>query len=59
MNTNFQRLAEKSLGSTNLRQVVKLPEGEDLNEWLAYNGFYSYFFFYFYIIILIFSLLFY
>ncbi len=25
-------------GSGNLRQAVKLPEGEDLNEWLAVHG---------------------
>jgi MOB kinase activator 1 len=26
------------LGSGSLRKAVKLPEGEDLNEWLAVNG---------------------
>ena len=30
-------------GSGNLRLAVKLPEGEDLNEWLAVHGKLSYF----------------
>jgi len=34
----LSKLAEASLGSGNLRLAVKVPEGEDLNEWLAYNG---------------------
>jgi len=29
--------ATETLGSTNLRQAVKLPNGEDRNEWLAVN----------------------
>ncbi|NWI90469.1 MOB1A kinase, partial [Pitta sordida] len=29
--------AEATLGSGNLRQAVLLPEGEDLNEWIAVN----------------------
>ncbi|MBN3287306.1 MOB1A kinase, partial [Polyodon spathula] len=29
--------AEATLGSGNLRQAVVLPEGEDLNEWIAVN----------------------
>ena len=29
--------AEATLGSGNLRQAVMLPEGEDLNEWVAVN----------------------
>ncbi|KAJ5243375.1 uncharacterized protein N7469_001702 [Penicillium citrinum] len=29
--------AEATLGSGSLRKAVKLPEGEDLNEWLAVN----------------------
>lgn len=29
--------ATNTLGSGNLRQAVKLPEGEDLNEWIAVN----------------------
>eukprot|EP01115_Flamella_aegyptia_P012436 TRINITY_DN6205_c0_g1_i1.p1 TRINITY_DN6205_c0_g1~~TRINITY_DN6205_c0_g1_i1.p1 ORF type:complete len:222 (+),score=43.00 TRINITY_DN6205_c0_g1_i1:27-692(+) len=32
-----QSLAECVLGSGNLRLAVTLPEGEDLNEWLAVN----------------------
>ncbi|KAK9381898.1 Mob1/phocein [Kockiozyma suomiensis] len=37
--TNFQlrQYAEATLGSGSLRHAVKLPEGEDLNEWLAVN----------------------
>jgi len=30
--------AEATLGSGNLREAVRLPEGEDLNEWLAVNS---------------------
>ena len=29
---------DKGKGSGNLRLAVKLPEGEDLNEWLAVHG---------------------
>ncbi|ODH39749.1 hypothetical protein ACO22_01795 [Paracoccidioides brasiliensis] len=37
--TNYQlrQFAEATLGSGSLRKAVKLPEGEDLNEWLAVN----------------------
>jgi hypothetical protein len=34
------KYAEASLGSGDLRKAVKCPEGEDINEWLAYNGSY-------------------
>lgn len=30
--------AEATLGSGNLRAAVMLPEGEDLNEWIAVNS---------------------
>ena len=30
--------AAATLGSGNLRQAVQLPEGEDLNEWVAVNS---------------------
>lgn len=30
--------AAATLGSGNLRQAVMLPEGEDLNEWVAVNS---------------------
>lgn len=30
--------AEATLGSGNLRMAVMLPEGEDLNEWVAVNS---------------------
>lgn len=30
--------AAATLGSGNLRQAVVLPEGEDLNEWVAVNS---------------------
>lgn len=33
----MQRYAEATLGSGNLRRAVMLPDGEDLNEWLAVN----------------------
>ncbi|ODQ50673.1 Sid2p-Mob1p kinase complex regulatory subunit Mob1 [Saitoella complicata NRRL Y-17804] len=33
----LRRLAEATLGSGNLKKAVQLPEGEDLNEWLAVN----------------------
>ena len=31
------RHAAATLGSGNLRQAVMLPEGEDVNEWIAVN----------------------
>ena len=34
----LRQYAEATLGSGSLRKAVKLPEGEDLNEWLAVNG---------------------
>ncbi len=41
--TSYQlrQFAEATLGSGSLRKAVKLPEGEDLNEWLAVNGMYT------------------
>ncbi|BGO93332.1 hypothetical protein NBRC10512_000067 [Rhodotorula toruloides] len=33
----LKKYAEATLGSGNLRMAVVLPEGEDLNEWLAVN----------------------
>lgn len=30
--------AQNTLGSGNLRLAVQLPEGEDLNEWIAVNS---------------------
>lgn len=38
--TSYQlrQYAEVTLGGGSLRKVVKLPEGEDLNEWLAVNS---------------------
>lgn len=30
--------AEATLGSGNLRMAVMLPDGEDLNEWVAVNS---------------------
>ena len=37
--TNWQlkQFAEATLGSGSLRKAVKLPEGEDKDEWLAVN----------------------
>ncbi|MCJ1227171.1 Mitotic exit network component [Toensbergia leucococca] len=37
-NYQLRQFAEATLGSGSLRKAVKLPEGEDLNEWLAVNG---------------------
>lgn len=34
----LQKFAEATLGSGNLKLAVTLPEGEDLNEWLAVNS---------------------
>lgn len=34
----MKKYAEATLGSGNLRMAVVLPEGEDLNEWLAVNS---------------------
>lgn len=34
----LRQFAEATLGSGSLRKAVKLPEGEDVNEWLAVNG---------------------
>jgi len=33
--------AAATLGSGNLRLAVLLPEGEDLNEWVAVNSMYQ------------------
>ena len=37
-NAIFQLRIDLLKGSGNLRLAVKLPEGEDLNEWLAVHG---------------------
>lgn len=37
-NWQLRQFAEATLGSGSLRKAVKLPEGEDINEWLAVNG---------------------
>uniref|UniRef100_A0A0N5AW01 MOB kinase activator-like 1 n=1 Tax=Syphacia muris TaxID=451379 RepID=A0A0N5AW01_9BILA len=34
---DLQQYASATLGSSNLRDTVKLPNGENLNEWLAVN----------------------
>ena len=34
----LKQFAEATLGSGSLRKVVKLPEGEDRDEWIAVNG---------------------
>ncbi|KAI8853087.1 Mob1/phocein [Chytridium lagenaria] len=36
---HLKKYAEATLGSGNLRLAVQLPEGEDLNEWLAVNAY--------------------
>eukprot|EP00727_Mastigamoeba_balamuthi_P009022 m51a1_g4742 putative mps1 binder-like protein (249) ;mRNA; r:376178-377390 len=35
--SELQKFAQATLGSGNLKAAVTLPEGEDLNEWLAVN----------------------
>lgn len=37
-NQQLRHYADATLGTGSLRKVVKLPEGEDINEWLAVNG---------------------
>lgn len=34
----LKRHIDATLGSGNLREAVRLPPGEDLNEWLAVNS---------------------
>jgi MOB kinase activator 1 len=34
----LKKYAEATLGSGNLKLAVTLPEGEDINEWLAVNS---------------------
>lgn len=34
----LRQYAEATLGGGSLRKIVKLPEGEDENEWLAVNS---------------------
>lgn len=36
--TQLRRHIDATLGSGNLREAVRLPVGEDLNEWLAVNS---------------------
>ena len=36
--SQLKRYASAVLGSGNLKQAVILPEGEDLDEWLAVNS---------------------
>ena len=38
----LRQFAEATLGSGSLRKAVKLPEGEDLSEWLAVNGLFAF-----------------
>jgi hypothetical protein len=54
----LKQIARMTLGSGNLEIAVELPEGEDLNEWLAVNTIefyndskYNMFYFYIYSII--------
>lgn len=39
----LRQYAEATLGGGSLRKIVKLPEGEDENEWLAVNSMYLFF----------------
>ncbi|KAL8119907.1 hypothetical protein AgCh_017142 [Apium graveolens] len=38
----LQKHIDATLGSGNLKEAVRLPPGEDLNEWLAVNSKYEY-----------------
>lgn len=38
MRNRLQPMSVASLGSSNLADVVKLPKGENKNEWLAAHG---------------------
>ena len=38
MYVQLKRHIDATLGSGNLREAVRLPIGEDLNEWLAVNS---------------------
>lgn len=40
---DLMKHAAATLGSGNLRLAVMLPEGEDLNEWVAVNSMYYYY----------------
>ena len=42
----LKKYAEATLGSGNLRLAVVLPEGEDINEWLAVHSMFFFFFFF-------------
>lgn len=46
----FLKQASGTLGSGDLRNAVKLPQGEDLNEWLAMNGWFFPHYVYLYIL---------
>lgn len=39
---DLMKHAAATLGSGNLRNAVALPDGEDLNEWVAVNSEYSF-----------------
>lgn len=36
--SQLRRHIDATLGSGNLKEAVKLPPGEDINEWLAVNS---------------------
>lgn len=40
---DLMKHAAATLGSGNLRNAVQLPDGEDLNEWVAVNSKHSFF----------------
>lgn len=35
---HLKQIAQMTLGSGNMNLAVELPQGEDLNEWLAVNA---------------------
>jgi MOB kinase activator 1 len=52
----LKKYAEATLGSGNLRLAVVLPDGEDVNEWLAVHSMPLLYFFDFYILLFSFFL---
>ena len=39
--SDLLKYASATLGSGNIKQAVALPEGEDMNEWIAVNSKFS------------------
>lgn len=41
LTSHLRKLADATLGSGNLRNAVKLPEGEHVDEWIAVHSAYA------------------